>query len=91
MLVFILSTRNIYIYTHTHALVRFAEKYIYFDKIELLYYCNNSSLMIPDESPIKFLLGVNPQKLPFYHGSFVKNWTVVLSKTDSCVETPLLL
>jgi len=35
-------------------------------------------------------LGVNPQKLPLYHGSFIKNWIVVLGKIDLCVETSLL-
>jgi len=33
--------QNIYIYIYMHALVRFAEKYIYIDKIRLMRYCNN--------------------------------------------------
>jgi hypothetical protein len=34
--------------------------------------------MIPDENPKKKkMIGSQPTKLPFYDGSFIKNWIVV--------------
>jgi hypothetical protein len=46
--------------------------------------------MIPDGKLIKFLLGVNPHKLPLYHKSFVKNLDCCIKQNRLCVETSLL-